>query len=64
MTTTNTTLVHLDLDATQVEVLSDLLASTLRDMHYEIAATDSPRFRADLQTRRVVLESVRALLPS
>ena len=56
------TVTHLDLDGTQAQALSDLLASHLREMHHEIAATDSPRFRSELKLRKTALEGVQRAL--
>ena len=54
--------IHLELDGAAAQALSDLLDSALREMHHEIAATDSPRFRSELEVRRVALEGIRRSL--
>lgn len=61
---TTSAVIHLDLDGAQAQALSDLLDAALREMHHEIAATDSPRFRAELAVRRVALEGIRSALRS
>mgnify|MGYP001604951423 CR=1 FL=1 len=61
---TTDTVTHLDLDGAQAQALSDALASYLREMHHEIAATDSPRFREELKLRKTALESIQRALTS
>ena len=62
--TTTQPVTHLDLDGAQAQALSDVLASYLPELHHEIAATDSPRFRSELKVRKTALESIQRALTS
>ena len=48
---------RIDLDTEQVDALHDLLATTLRELSYEIASADLPSYRQMLRERREVLRS-------
>jgi hypothetical protein len=54
----------LELTPEQVSELAKVIDSTLRDMSYEIAATDNSRFRAGLVAHRNVLRAVADALPA
>jgi hypothetical protein len=49
---------NLTLTTEQVRELSDLLDTTLRDMSFEIAATENPGYRLQLNTKRDVLRDL------
>lgn len=51
-------MLNLILDPEQVDVLRELLDSTIRDLNYEIANTDNSAFKHGLDSRRVMLRSL------
>jgi hypothetical protein len=53
-----------ELTPEQVSEIATVIDATLRDMSHEIAATDNPRFRAQLVNRRNLLRSVADALPA
>ena len=48
----------LQLTNRQGEVLLDLISSAVSDLSYEIAATENPHYRLDLNARRDLLSEV------
>lgn len=50
---------NLTLDASQVELLREILDSTFRDLRYEVANTDTSTYKAELRERE---RAVRELL--
>jgi hypothetical protein len=56
------TMVHIDLDPTEAQVLKMVLESYLSDLRMEIADTDSMDFREQLKARKMVLRKVVALI--
>ena len=48
----------LDLDDAQSELLREILDHSLRDLRYEIVATDKVSFKRELANREEVLRSI------
>ena len=51
-------MIHIDLDATEQNVLVATLQNYLSDLSYEIADTDRMEFREDLKAKRDVLNKI------
>jgi hypothetical protein len=56
------TMVHLQLEPTEAEVLRMVLESYLSDLRMEIADTDSMDFREKLKARKMVLRKVVSMI--
>jgi hypothetical protein len=54
---------QLELAPEEVEVVRDVLSSAISDLSPEIADTDNPEYRRELQARRELLRAVVARLP-
>jgi hypothetical protein len=52
----------LSLDATQADVLRDVLSSAARELRFEIADTDNMSYKQSLRQRDAVLRSILAQL--
>ena len=52
----------LELNADELELLCDVLDSTIGDLSPEIADTDNPSYRRNLKARRQSLRDIRARL--
>ena len=60
--TTQVRSVTLTLDAVAAEALRDLLAASLRELSYEIANTDNPRYKKTLRAKDAALRTALELL--